>query len=259
MTPNCSCDREPVSSFGQIMDHFSAKEFRSPARSTIPLLSLLKDGNSVFAEILASVGISQNPEIHLEYTVPPQAGKGVASHTDAMVIAEESALSIEAKWTEPPYETVGKWLKKGTNPLNRQTVMNGWLELLQNHAHRSLTLENTSTAVYQMVHRAASACAAGAKPKLLYLQFTPLPNGTPVDCRYLREDLQNLHNLLGSPEDFPFYLVEMEVKPTPAYEVISSLSKGSAETADTVMAALKREPLFEFSTKGIERIPAVNQ
>lgn len=254
MISNCFYDRELVYSFCHIMNHYSAKEFRSPARSTIPLLSFLKDGSSVFADLLASVGISSNPKIHLEYTVPPRAGKGIASHTDAMVIARECALAIEAKWTEPRYETVGEWLQKGTNPMNRQAVMNGWLVLLQKHAHRPLTLKSTSSAVYQMVHRAASACAAGLNPKLLYLQFTPLPNGTPADCRHLRKDLHNLHNLLGSPEDFPFYLVELEVKPTAAYEVIASLSKGAAETGEKVVAALNGEQLFKFNLKKTDRI-----
>lgn len=203
----------------------------------------------MFTDLLASVGISSTPEIHLEYTVPPRAGKGIASHTDAMVVASDSALAIEAKWTEPRYETVGEWLKKGTNPSNRQAVMKSWLGLLQNHAHRTLTLENTSSAVYQMVHRAASACAAGLNPKLLYLQFTPLPNGTPADCLHLREDLYNLHSLLGSPVDFPFYLVELEVKPTAAYVAIASLPKGSTETAVKMMAALKGDPLFKFALR----------
>lgn len=259
MISDCYCDREPATSFCQIMDHFSAKEFRSPARSTIPLLVLLKDDSSVFPEIFEAVGIYHNPKIHLEYTVPPQDGKGIASHTDAMVIAGEGALAIEAKWTEPRYKTVGEWLKIGSNSINRQAIMNGWLGLLQNHAHRTLTIENTSSAVYQMVHRAASACAAGPKPKLLYLQFTPLPNGTPADCRHLREDLHNLHSLLGSPEDFPFYLVELEVKPTAAYEVIASLSKGSAETAEKVVSALNGEPLFEFTLKNTDIISSKNQ
>jgi len=242
-------DKISINAFTNLLECYDSKEFQSPMRSTVPLLSLLKDDTDVLPELFDYFGVSGNPEIHLEYTVPPRKGRGIASHTDAMLIDGESALAIEVKWTEPRYDTVEHWLQQGTNLLNRQAVMSGWVDLLKPYSNRLLTLENMSKAVYQMVHRAASACAVGRKPKLIYLQFTPLPNGAPVDTQHLNNDLRTLHDLLGSPANFPFYLVEMEVKPTTAYQTIANLPKKSVETAAQIMAALNGEPLFKFELK----------
>jgi len=250
-------DRNPVVSIESALHLYSGKEFRSPARSTIPLLSLLRDGVPLFNEILSSVGIPSACEVHLEYTVAPPLGKGIPSHTDAMVTSEETSLAIEAKWTEPRYETVAEWLLQGSNPDNRRAVVRGWLKLLQRVTGTSLAIEGMSAAVYQMVHRAASACAAGKKPILLYLQFTPLPSGKSSACQHLRDDLQTLHNLLGSPKNFPFFLATVEVRPKQVYSTISGLPKGSSETARQVIAAMNRDRLFDFSMLGVHRIQTV--
>lgn len=250
-------DRNPDVTIESALRLYSGKEFRSPARSTIPLLSLLRDGVFQFNEILSSVGIPSACEVHLEYTVAPPLGKGIPSHTDAMVISEETSLAIEAKWTEPRYKTVAEWLQQGSNPDNRRAVVSGWLKLLQRVTGTSLTIECISSAIYQMVHRAASACAAGQRPNLLYLQFTPLPTGEPAVCQHLQEDLLALHNFLGSPKNFPFFLATVEVRPKQAYSTISGLSKGSSETARQVIAAMNRDRLFDFSLLGVHRIQAV--
>jgi hypothetical protein len=155
------------------------------------------------------------------------------------------AVAIECKWTEPQYEKVANWLTQGDSPENRREVMRGWLSLLQSHAHKELQLDQFGSAVYQTVHRAASACSADRAPTLAYIQFCPLPNGAVV-CSTLRNDLDLLYTLLGAPEKFPFWLVEVTLKPTEGFEHIRNLTKGLPATAQTVRKALCDGPLFEF-------------
>jgi hypothetical protein len=172
-----------------------------------------------------------------------------------MVISGESSLAIEAKWTEPRYETVDKWLTKGSNPHNRRDVLTGWLSLLQKHAIHELRVEDFSDAVYQMVHRAASACATGKMPRLAYLVFTPSPDKKTAAISKLLNDLTHLWNLLGNPERFPFYLVEVPLLPTPAFEKIAPLPKGHKETAPPVKAALSgSDRLFKFENYSLTRV-----
>lgn len=247
-------DKIQVPSFPYAVDCYSIKEFRSPTRSTIPLLSLLNSPNAALSELLSATGMTSSPAIHLEYTVPPPAGKGIPSHTDAMLLDGDSALAIEAKWSEPRYPTISEWLQKGGNSLNRQTVLQGWLSCLQNFSQEPLTLNNTSEVVYQMVHRAASACATVRKPKLLYLCFTPQPNGRASKVQHILDDMTTLHALLGSPLNFQFYLAEMEARPTQEFQSISGLTKGIPSTANRVSAALKGEPLFDFSLRQLHSI-----
>ncbi len=96
-----------------------------------------------------------------------------------------------------------------------------------------------------MVHRAASACAVGTVPTLMYVQFCPIPDGRPVRST-LMDDLRHLHILLGSPAAFPFWLAKVEVRPNPAFEQIRKLPKGLPQTAQAVRNALRGEPLFTF-------------
>jgi hypothetical protein len=83
-------------------------------------------------------------------------------------------LAVEAKWTEPPYETVQDWLKKDkskSDPSNREEVLSGWLGLLT----PDVIASSFFNCEYQMIHRAASARAAAAntakRPSLAYFKF----------------------------------------------------------------------------------------
>jgi hypothetical protein len=238
-------DRQPPTSLDELLGRYKTKEFESATRSTVPLLSLLKHGDAIWERLLQKVGAA-GAETHFEFTVDPPQGSGTASHTDVMLVDGECAVAIEAKWTEPRYDEVSAWLRKCTDGKNRKSVLNGWLSLLQRQTTDRLAKEKFDSSVYQMLHRAASACAAGNFPTLVYVEFCPLPDGRAVKCG-LAGDLRKLHRLLGSPVTFPFWLAEVETKPTPAFEKISKLQKGCFETAETVRQALRGEPLFTFS------------
>ena len=217
-------------------------EFQSPTRSTVLLFSLLKHGNELWNNIVNElITPCSHLKGHLEFTVKPPCGRGKASHTDLMLTSRNQSVAFEAKWTEPKYETVNNWL--GSE--NRREVMTGWLSLIQPHVAKTLSAEDVGDAVYQMVHRAASACFASRIPTLAYIQFSPLPNGSSQEPTVIR-DLAQLHTLLGVPDTLRFYLVEVLVAPTKAFEAIRALPKSSPATTKSVITALRNGPLFRF-------------
>ncbi len=248
-------DKKIISDIDKAIPMYGKKEFESPSRSTVPLLSWLKHEIPMLGSLLKEFGMPEACDLHLEYTVPPQQGKGVASHTDLMVRQQGHALAIEAKWTEPRYDTVSKWLQKGSNLQNRKDVLTGWLELLQKHALHELLIEDFSAAVYQMVHRAASACAAGSKPQLAYLVFKPSHDPRTANIQTISDDLTHLWSLLGSPQGFPFYVVELSLSPTAAFKAIKPKEIGKDGTAMQVRAALSgNDPLFSFERYRVTRV-----
>ena len=248
-------DRELVRDFDDLLTCYAEDEFASPFRSTVPLLALIQDAADVLSAMLAACGVQQPADIHLEYTVSSPQGAGKPSHTDVAVITADAMLAIEAKWGEPRYETIGDWLGKSKPDDNRWKVMEGWLQLLQPHAALELKVDDFRAAVYQMVHRAASACSAPKLPRLAYLHFTPPPDQRAATSDQYRADLGRLHGLLGSPTAFPFYLVEVQVTPTAAFAAIAGLPKASAPTSEQVRRALSAGGVFEFALGQVHSMP----
>lgn len=225
----------------------------SPTRSTVPLLSWLKHECPMVDAVLQETGMPAHCNLHLEYRVEPPKGQGKGSQTDLMVISGVNTLAIEAKWTEPRYDTVCQWRKsKGANA---DDVLDGWLNLLQPHVQHTLQKEQFSDVVYQMVHRAASACAAGSNPRLAYLVFEPSDDPRTADIETIRDDLRRLWYLLGKPEEFPFHLIEVQLSLTEAFNAIKSLQKGSVETEEIVRKALRSDAkLFAFGEPSVKRV-----
>ncbi|MCJ7515478.1 MAG: hypothetical protein MUO89_05875 [Dehalococcoidia bacterium] len=250
-------DRKPVSDVSASLQCYPAKEFQSPTRSTVSLLSLVKDGRETLKSLLVELQMNADSDLHLEFTVDPPKGKGRPSQTDLMVKWQAETLAVEAKWTEPRYETVADRIRR-ENTENRRQVMTGWLDLLQPHAARVLHVDDFPDAVYQMVHRAASACYKSERPRLAYLHFTPDPSGKGATSAQYQSDLEHLQDLLGNPAGFSFHLIEVEIRPTAAFEQIRNLPKASAETARTVCAALQDGPLFEFTIVRSQAVKGVS-
>ncbi|MBI2898585.1 MAG: hypothetical protein HYY17_00200 [Planctomycetes bacterium] len=250
----CHFDREPVDDLETLLPRYKPTEFQSATRSTIPLLSLIKDGCPVLRDFLSRCDLPEKVTLHFEFQVPPRKGIGQASHTDLIVRFDGGALALEAKWTEPRYETVREWLSRGKNPANRRMVFEGWLEWLQSKAEAPLRTEDFADAVYQMVHRAASACAQGGRPQLAYMCFAPLPGGQGTDGAYYRSRLADLHGLLGRPRGFRFHYFEVRAAPTEAFRAIERLPKGTGTTSEAVRGALLGPPLFDFAIEGVHEI-----
>jgi hypothetical protein len=227
---------------------YDSKEFESATRSTVPMLTLLMHDLETFNKIVGPLGFSGEYDLFLEYTVGPPMGRGKASHSDVMLKAGKHALAIEGKWTEPMYGNVAKWLKSGKDQANRQAVLEGWLSLLQQRTTKQLLAEEFNSAIYQMVHRAASAATADV-PSMAYFLFKPSPDNQAAKPDDIFSQLGNLWNILGRPGAFPFHVVEIEIQPLDAYEPLRGLAKGEEATAEAVCAALlDSKPLFSFKS-----------
>jgi hypothetical protein len=271
-------NKEPVNGIEVLLaKKFPLGAFASPYRSTVPLVALVKDDQSKFEKIATSCGSSHPFSIHFEYTVGAPGVGGNPSHTDAMILTPHLALALEAKWTEPRYETVFERLEKSVAALVKadqgvednasktakhraaqQAVINAWLDPLGLHRNIPVWADKPGKAIYQMVHRAASASATASKtassPSLVYVHFQPRPAGVGATTDQYRVDLRRLHKLMGSPANFPFYLAEVPLWPTEAFHKIASLPRGDNETDKSVRTAIGETRLFDFDDPKIERI-----
>jgi hypothetical protein len=246
-------DTKPMSSPADLITAFSDGALASPFRSTVPLLALAKDAWTTFVKVLTLCNVVGDVSVAFECKVPSPRGQGLPSQTDAMVLFDQAALAIEAKWTEPRYETVATRLtRKDSNGADSEEFVSGWLELLQPHATTPLRLQDFANCVYQVVHRAASACGLGRAPSLAYLHFTPATKGA-TSAQYL-SDLSQVHALLGKPRDFPFFLIDVPIQHTRAFHAIEHLKKGVAETGQAVRSALLASELFEFGEPHVHQI-----
>lgn len=237
-----------VPSVADAVSLYGGKEFESPTRSTIPMLSLLIHAPDLFKEIVQQIGFPAEYDLYLEYTVRPAKGRGKASHTDVMLRSADAALAIEGKWTEPMYDTVGKWLTSGRDPANRTAVLEGWLSLLQRRTSKELCSDDFQSTIYQMLHRAASAATA-AQPNLAYFLFKPSPDPRAASTDDVFRKLADLRNQIGRPARFPFHVVEIQTKPLDAHESLGCLAKGDEATSEAVCVALQgAAPLFDFDS-----------
>ncbi len=197
--------------------------------------------------------------VYFEYRVASPKPGGNPSQTDALVLFSVQGLGCKAKWTEPRYETVARRLSKpeadGADP---RVTLNGWLQHLQRFATRHLDIEDFADVVYQVLHRAASACAVAteqqSQPQLIYLHFHPSPLGNSATTDRYLSDVTNLHSLLGNPDGLTFAVVELPLHPTPAFEAIKDLDKRLPSTSARVSEALCRGALFTFNTPTIKRV-----
>jgi hypothetical protein len=236
---------------------FGIKEFASPTRSTIPMLALLKHDPDLFREIVGKLGLTGSFDLFLEYTVGPFGGRGKPSHTDVMVTQSGCSLAIEAKWTEPMYETVKDWLSKGHGEgANRKAVLQGWLGVLQNALNcGNLDFNDFDDVVYQMIHRASSAAYAGKQSRLAYFLFKPSPDPRSATGYDILKELSKLKSCLGHPQNFPIFVVEIELGLTPVYKPIQAMRKGQPNTAMAIQSALQAsQPLFQFGPYTIHRV-----
>jgi hypothetical protein len=241
--PDLSFQNRPVSSFKELVRSFPRDEFNSPARSTVPHLDYWRSLERKANEFTALLGEphSSQFDLHFEYRVPVQAGRGKPSHTDLMLLSSELAVAIEAKFTEPPYEKISSWLRKPPEA-NREQVLSGWLGLINRQCGVSLTQDQVFDLPYQLVHRTASACAA-SRPhcRVVYQIFDPEKQP------YYESILSELAKLLrpGSPG---FSVVLSPFEPTPRYlRLLSDWGAGVPDLAESVATALVSGQLLRFS------------
>jgi hypothetical protein len=227
----------------ELLGRVPADALNSPTRSVVPLLEFWRDPESRLHELGATLGIELQPPVDLifEYSVPVQKGRGNASFSDLMVLSEDAAIAIEAKYTELQYESVASWL--GGEPTdNRLAVLDGWLRLINRRTASALSQESVLDLPYQLVHRAASACfPTKAKSALVYLVF----GGDPAT--HYSKHLAQLASLLADRSRLSIRLLRCSLTGSDIHrEQVTRWKNGERTLAASVRKALAAAPVFVF-------------
>ena len=146
---------EKINSFNDILQKYSKNEFNSPYRSTIPLLVLFNSEHWDNFGLITNAS-KKNIKYTFECETPVKKGIGRPSCTDLMIENQDICIAVEAKRSEPPYESVGKW--RG-NSENKKLVLEGWLEIIGDKINSKIDDTLSNDLPYQLIHRVASACS----------------------------------------------------------------------------------------------------
>jgi hypothetical protein len=233
-----------VAGFPELVDSYPHHELASPRRSTVPLLAFWAHAGARFRELAAHVGLDQSDPVEFcfEFPVPVQQGKAKASFTDLMILSSSFAVAIEAKYTEPPYETVEEWLGRPGKE-KREEVLGGWLSLIERATGVRLGVAQLAEQPYQLVHRTASVCLPPVGRRwVIYQLFSK-----SVPCYYL-EHLSGMHRLLCSQESLSFVVLLSPLKGSAGYSKIEARWEGGErDLSREVRAGLLSDSLFEFN------------
>lgn len=244
----------PYPSFEELIANLPDDAVASPRRSTVPLIAYWrrKDALDTLWTSLGAVAPAE-VELRFEHPTPVRHGRGKPSYTDLMIVGEKVAVAIEAKFTEPRYETVGEWLG-GTPSSNRTAVLGGWLSHINDATGGHCTRESVGEVPYQVVHRTASVCAMNRPDRVVLYQVfkSPLPSFYADDLRTLIRQLPNGSSLSAWVQSCPAH-------PLPEYqEVLARWDGGSRDVAADVRRLLVEDRLFEVSAGAILEVRQTN-
>jgi hypothetical protein len=243
-----------MADFETLIDQIPDTEFRNLTRSTIPLLCYWREVEPVLSRFIARIfRDSRCPSGDLCFEYPVKSlGRSKPSFTDIMYLADQMALGVEGKSTEPRYDTVGTWLGKGRKHRHREEVLYHWLDLIRRRTG-TVVSEMVPECVYQMVHRTASVCSTDRKKcAVLYQVFSVKSHG--VDYR---GDLSHLAKAIGAEGKLAIWLHEVEVKTTDWFAATRQRLRRATCQSDRVCivrSAILDARLFAFAEKGLHRI-----
>jgi hypothetical protein len=231
--------------FESLVRAIPAEVLASPRRSVVPLVDFFRRPEWALAVVgrRAGLDLAGAAELAFEHAVSTPKGRGKASFTDLLVRCPESSVAIEAKYTEPRYESVRSWLASPPKP-NRIEVFAGWLSLINPVAATPLEMESVLDLPYKLVHRTASACSTAAGHRaLVYLIFGDDPG------RYYAEDVAALDRALGEPTGLAIHVLSVPLASEPAFAALTDRwDAGERKLAADVREALLAGPLFRFDT-----------
>jgi hypothetical protein len=233
--------------FRQLVESLPPDAVASPLRSTVPLIDFWRTPESRLVQISAVTGIPMAPptEMCFEYAVPVQRGRGKASFTDLMIIANSAVVAIEAKFTEPRGESVGVWLRDPPEA-NRREGLEGWLDLIRGVMGTSLRVDKVKDLPYQLVHRTASVCSVACSVSrpvraVVYQVFGP----RLLD--YYLNTVSDLWQVLGRTAALEFHVLSCPLKSLPPHEKLAKRwNQGERLMGDAVREALLKGPIFSF-------------
>ncbi|MGL1890610.1 MAG: hypothetical protein OCD02_03240 [Spirochaetaceae bacterium] len=228
----------------EVIKSFPLNEFKSPYRSTIPLIVLIKDQSELFKRVIQLEYIES---LTFEYATPFKYGKGSYSYSDLLVISNNKSVIVEAKRTEPKYITVGKW-DNGSE--NRTKILDGWLEYISSYIGQDISLNDIQNVPYQMIHRIASACALNVKNiEILYLCF----NTTDKMKKYYIENLSIMAKLTGNKIGLSFVDLKINRKDIQIdYE--KSWDNKVRNLSNEIITGIQGNNLMSFKINSLKKI-----
>lgn len=237
---------EKLHSFNELIYKFNVKEFKSPYRSTIPLLALYK-AQPYLHFGLASDTEAMNAKYIFEFETPVTKGKGLPSCTDLMIEYSSTCIAVEAKWTEPPYSTVKQWLGGSSN---KRQVLEGWLEMISSFSGIILHYNTVAGLPYQLIHRVASACSLKrANTNVVYLCF----NLSDTKKEYYYQNLKLFSQILGN--NINLYLCCFEILKLERQNILeANWRNGSRNLSEHVLKGLIDNSLMSISQLTFEKI-----
>ncbi|MBN1460723.1 MAG: hypothetical protein JXA57_14405 [Armatimonadetes bacterium] len=242
-----------INGFESLLQKYGQKEFKSPRRSTVPLLAYWRDAERGVAELAEKLGVRVGDSVVLdfEHELPVQRGEGKPSCTDLLVTWGSVSATIEAKSTEPRYDDVRKWLGPEEDS-NRREVLEGWLDVLRAECQPTLSLADIEELPYQMIHRAASACVTGMKRRWLVYQLFDVSD---AERHIYIDDLAGLLAALGRTDRLGACVADCRVRRTERQcELERQWDTGVRDLREEVMGGLLAGILFGFEPMSVTAV-----
>jgi hypothetical protein len=230
------------SDWQSLIESLNDADLDSPRRSTVPLLAYWQDPIGRLDRLRNQLGFPNTDPVKFsfEHAVDVVRGRGKPSYTDLMILAPSIAIAIEGKFTEPPYEEVGLWLREPPEE-NRRHVLDGWLDLLGSATGVQLKVDSILELPYQLIHRAASACKQNAIHMAVIYQIF-----SPENHDYYVENLKKLRKLLPG-DALKLAVLDTPATPSDSYDSLMKFwDGGKREMAQEVRAVLLGGHTFSF-------------
>jgi hypothetical protein len=213
----------------------------------VPLVDFWRTPESRLAQLSAAIRVPLLPltDLCFEFPVPVTRGRGKPSFTDLMIIADSAAVAIEAKFTEPPYETVGTWLRDPPEA-NRSEVLEGWLDLIRSASGASLSVADVIDLPYQLVHRTASVCSVSRPVRAVVYQVFYQEDGQD-SLEYYVNNLTDLWWRLGRTAAIGFHVFSCPLNSLQTHEdLVKEWKQRDHPVGEAVRIALLMGTLFSF-------------
>jgi hypothetical protein len=238
---------KPVADFHDLVQNVPIEVLHSPRRSVVPLLEFCRDPATMLAELqrVTGVTLSGETDFMFEHAVPVQKGQGKPSFTDLLILTSGAAIGIEAKYTEPEYESVRTWLRDPVEH-NRSLVLDGWLGLLSSAASRPIRVEDVAQVPYQLIHRVSSVCHVGRSVSaVVYIIFGKAATHYVTHMKTVAALLVDKSPVLAVLSCSPVTTARYD-------ELTKSWDAGERKLGDRVRSAMLAAPLMTFNNIAVE-------
>lgn len=238
--------KSKIDSMNELIKNYSVNEFKSPFRSTIPLLILYKTQmNNCFG--LLEKSNESSVKYIFEFETSLQKGIGKSSYTDLMIEYTNTCIAIEAKRTEPKYQTVLKWLGESDN---KKSVLEGWINIIFNYTGVKFDFKSISDLPYQLVHRVASACSLNkSQTHVVYLGF----DLNETKTKYYRDSLMKFSEILVNKIDFHLACYNID-KLAEQKRLELMWNSGKRNLSEYIIQGFNHNLLMKVSQLSIEKI-----